>query len=233
MINPDCEIEFKPGPADSSSRRAELRLMLKPFAQGRFYDCEEALALLAGFASSGDDLLVLRELCDHGLLGSSGARYWRGDFLQGEMDCGNACLRDLVPDDAPAVTAIHESLKEYDDITLEPFSEKDLKAILEKTDLPPGGSPEFFGAKMILAPDNSPVGYLATYNGYPEPDTLWLGSLFLHRDCHGMGIGRAAMEAVERDAARGGFDRIGLGVYAMNTQGLDFWVGEDTTGLKK
>ena len=68
---------------------------------------------------------------------------------------------------------------------------------------------------------------------YPEPDTLWVGSLFLHRDCHGMGIGRAVMEAVERDAARSGFDRIGLGVYAMDTQGLDFWVGWGYDRLEK
>ena len=60
-----------------------------------------------------------------------------------------------------------------------------------------------------------------------------MGSLFLHRDCHGMGIGRAVMEAVERDPARSGFDRIGLGVYAMDTQGLDFWVGWGYDRLEK
>lgn len=146
------------------------------------------------------------------------------DFLCGEIDCENSRFRDLIRDDAPALLAIHESLKGYDEITLEAFSEADIKAILEKADLPPGGSPEFFKAKMILAFDGSPAGYLITYSGYPEPNTLWVGSLFLHRDCHRKGIGRAVMRAVEREAAQSGFERIGLGVYAMNTPGLQFWV---------
>ncbi len=147
------------------------------------------------------------------------------DFLHGDIDCGIARLRDLRPDDAPSLFAIHESLKDYEDITLEAFSEADVKAILEKADLPPGGSQEFFNSKMILASGGSPAGYLVTYSGYPEPNTLWVGSLFLHRDCHRMGIGRAVMGAVAQEAARSGFERIGLGVYAMNSSGLQFWVG--------
>lgn len=155
------------------------------------------------------------------------------DFLCGEIDCGNSRLRDLCPDDAPALLAIHESLKDYEDITLEAFSETDIRAILEKADLPPGGSPEFFNAKMILASGDSPAGYLVTYSGYPEPNTLWVGSLFLHRDCHRMGIGRAVMRTVEQEAARSGFERIGLGVYAMNTPGLQFWVGRGYDRIEK
>ncbi len=155
------------------------------------------------------------------------------DFLRGEIDCGNSRLRDLRPDDAPSLLTIHESLKDYDDITLEAFLETDIKAILGKTDLPPGGSPEFFCAKMILAPDHSPAGYLITYSGYPEPNALWVGSLFLHRDSHRLGIGSAVMRTVEQHADRSGFDRIGLGVYAMNTSGLQFWVGRGYDRIEK
>jgi GNAT superfamily N-acetyltransferase len=216
---------LRPRLANPSLQRAELRSLLQPFAQGQFYAEEEALGLLAGFSPSGDATMLLRELCDEGLLGRSGSNFWRSDFLRGEIGCGNARIRDLRPDDAPALKAIHESLKDYDDITLEPFSEADLKSILDKTDLPPGGSPEFFRAKMILAPDHSPAGYLVTYSGYSAPNMLWVGSLFLHRDCHRMGLGGAAMRAVEQEAARSGFERVGLGVYAMNTRGLQFWVG--------
>ena len=158
---------------------------------------------------------------------------WCGDYLQGEIDCGNARLRDLCPEDAPALLAIHESLKDYEEITQEAFPEADVKSLLEKTDLPPGGSPENFRAKMILTPSGPPTGYLATYSGYPEPDTLWVGSLFLHRDYHRTGIGRAVIRAVEQKAARCGFQKVGLGVYAMNTQGLLFWVGRGYDRIEK
>ena len=153
--------------------------------------------------------------------------------MRGEVDCLIAQLRDLCSEDAPALLAIHKSLKDYDDITQEAFTEADVKSLLDKTDLPPGGSPENFVAKMILTLDGSPVGYLATYGGYPEPDTLWVGSLFVHRDCHRAGIGRAVMRVVERQAARCGFKKVGLGVYAMNTQGLLFWVGRGYDGIEK
>jgi GNAT superfamily N-acetyltransferase len=131
--------------------------------------------------------------------------------LLGSIAAATAASRPF-PEDATALIAIHESLKDYEDITQEAFSEADVKSLLEKTDLPPGGSPENFCAKMILTPNGSPAGYLATYSGYPEPGTLWVGSLFLHRDCHRSGIGRAVIQAVEREAARSGFEKVGLGL---------------------
>lgn len=213
-------------PKKAASREAALHWLLNPFEQGRFYTEKETNALLKELSSTGDFPLLRRELCDSGLLSRTrnGSKYWRSDFLTGETDCGGITLRDLSLEDAPALLAIHESIRYYDNITGEAFTEEEAHSLIVKTDLPPEGSTEFFSAKMILTPDGKPAGYLAIYEGYPKPGSLWVGSLFLHREQQHKGIGKAVMSAVEEEAERCGFAEIGLGVYVLNTPGLQFWV---------
>lgn len=213
-------------PKRPAMRLAALRWLVTLFAQGRIYTEGEVNALLVDRSATGDYALLRRELCESGLLSrtNTGSRYWRSDFLRGETNYGDVLLRDLRADDTAALMAIHGSIDYYDDITGQPFIVRDAQALIDRSDLPPGGSSEFFGAKMILAADGQPVGYLMTYAGYPQEDALWLGSLFLHEEHQHRGIGQAVVRLVAERASAVGFRRISLGVYTSNTPGLQFWV---------
>lgn len=213
-------------PKRPAMRLVALRWLLSLFAQGRIYTEGEVNALLVDRSATGDYALLRRELCESGLLSrtKTGSRYWRSDYLCGEVDCGDLALRDLRADDVAVLLDIHQSLDYYDDITGHPFAEEDAQALIARTDLPPGGSSEFYHAKMILAAGGQSAGYLMTYAGYPQANTLWLGSLFLHREHHRGGIGQAVVRLVTEQAAVAGFRRAALGVYAGNTPGLQFWV---------
>lgn len=213
-------------PKRPAMRLVALRWLLSLFAQGRIYTEGEVNALLVDRSATGDYALLRRELCESGLLSrtKTGSRYWRSDFLRGQVHCGDGLLRDMSADDGAALLAIHGSLAYYDDIAGQSFTAQDAQALIDRTDLPLEGSAEFFDAKMILAADGQPAGYLMTYVGYPQADTLWLGSLFLHKEQQHKGIGQAVVQLVAQQAAAAGFRQIALGVYAGNTPGLQFWV---------
>lgn len=146
------------------------------------------------------------------------------DFLHGGLEWESIRLRNVCESDLSTVMDIHKSIRYYDDIAGEAFKQEDALAVIRRTDLPPNGSKEFFSAKMILTSDNQPAGYLVIYEGYPQQNALWIGSLFLNRKYHRRGIGNLVMKMVEAYAGKCGFKSLGLGVYAQNTDGLQFWL---------
>jgi len=224
-------------PKKKEARACALQWLSRHFSHGRFYSEREVNELLSGCSVTGDYALLRRELYENGLLERSrnGARYWRCDFLRGTSFEGSVGLRDLSADDIPNLMAVHQSLGYHDEISGAPFTIDDARLIAEKRDLPPEGSSEFFTAKMIVDPaaPAGTAGYLACYAGYPEPDQLWLGSLFIKQSNQRKGFGSAALHLIEHQARASGFTRIGLGVFARNTPGLRFWIGQGYRNILK
>jgi GNAT superfamily N-acetyltransferase len=186
------------------------------------------MLLLADCCINEDYSLLCEELCNNGLLSTNKdmGTFWRSDFIRGNLNCEDIQLRDLCDNDLPLLISIHNSLKYYEDITGEAYSTEEAQALIDKTDLPPGGSKEFFCCKMLLSPEGQAAGYVMFYEGYPRNDTLWLGSLFIHRDYHRKGFGGKVIRTLTEKARESGYQSIGIGVYALNTSGLQFWVNQ-------
>ena len=74
--------------------------------------------------------------------------------------------------------------------------------------------------------DGDALGLLNVCHGYPTPDVLCLGLLFLRADQQKLGLGSELMTQLELEleAAEAGFPRIRLGVALKNWVGLRLWV---------
>lgn len=215
-------------PENQELSQEALHWIMKPFEHGRIYNEQEIKLLLADYCIHENYSMLRKELCDKGLLSmdSDNGTFWRSDFMRSNLKCEEVLLRDLCDSDLPILINIHNSLKYYEDITGEAYKPEEAQALIDKTDLPPEGKREFFIGKLLLAPDGQPAGYLMLYEGYPHKETLWLGSLFIHQDYHRKGFGGMVIRTIAEKAKEIGYQSIGIGVYALNTSGLQFWVGQ-------
>jgi ribosomal protein S18 acetylase RimI-like enzyme len=97
--------------------------------------------------------------------------------------------------------------------------------LLEGQAIPPGGNPERLKAFLITGRENNTsLGFLSVYYGYPQEETLYVGDLFMDPLWQGQGLGQEAALSLEQVAAECGFREIRLAVGLKNWLALRFWV---------
>lgn len=72
--------------------------------------------------------------------------------------------------------------------------------------------------------DGRAVAVLDATEGFPEPDTLYIGFLMVNGNIHRKGIGRTLYEQIEEKAIQMGYSRIHAGVEQRNEKGRAFWI---------
>ena len=96
--------------------------------------------------------------------------------------------------------------------------------MLAKAELPPGGAAEFARTRVIEdARTGALLGVLEYYCGYPSPDSLYIGSLFLLQQHHRRGYGAEVEAALARLARDAGYRSLYAGVGLRNWPALRFW----------
>jgi ribosomal protein S18 acetylase RimI-like enzyme len=76
------------------------------------------------------------------------------------------------------------------------------------------------GTTFVAVVDGTVVGYAS---GVPEDDWYTLGSLYVHPDSQGEGVGSALLERVEDAGATAGYDTLRLVVMAGNEASIEFY----------
>jgi GNAT superfamily N-acetyltransferase len=95
---------------------------------------------------------------------------------------------------------------------------------IQEGNLPPGGRMEAFRVKFIeLATGGPPIGSLEFYQGFPAPDVLLVGWLFIHPLHQRKGLAEECVELLSHEAEAAGFSRMRLGVDLRNWPALRFW----------
>jgi GNAT superfamily N-acetyltransferase len=98
-------------------------------------------------------------------------------------------------------------------------------ALLNHEALPPDGDPDQEHTYLITDKDRGiAIGLLSTYGGYPQPETLYIGSLFLKREWQRRGIGGEIIVALESRSLQNGFAEVRVQVSLKNWPALRFWV---------
>lgn len=90
------------------------------------------------------------------------------------------------------------------------------------TALPPGKGLEdkYF---LALWQGGKLTALLDLIDGYPEPDTAWIGWLILEQDCQGRGLGSRLVEELLEGLRGAGFARVKLAYIKGNPQSRRFW----------
>lgn len=69
--------------------------------------------------------------------------------------------------------------------------------MLTKGDLPPKGSFEFYRVKTIINKKrNEIIGFLEYYIGYPNSNTLWIGTFYLKKEQQHKGYGKEVVQSL-------------------------------------
>lgn len=87
----------------------------------------------------------------------------------------------------------------------------------------PAGLPEKNKCFAGLYQKNRLVSVLDLLNGYPQPDTLYIGLFMLDAAYQGCHTGTEQIKALLQAAEKAGFLRVELGCLEKNESGLTFW----------
>ena len=90
--------------------------------------------------------------------------------------------------------------------------------------LPPGGST--WREKLYLIRDiesRDTIGFLTVYFGYPTPETIYIGSMYMRPVWQGRGFGRVVAAELEKRVLAAGFHEGRVVVGLKNWRALRFW----------
>ena len=170
--------------------------------------------------------ILRRGLIDYGILKrtKNGAKYWKGDFIYNQLETEHLIIRNSEEEDVDELIKIFLNNAYVAQYTGFKHEEEYIYKLLKEGDPPPNGHVEFYYLKSILKKDTAKViGFLEYYQGYPDPHTLWISSLFLDSDYKQKGYGSEVTDTLCKDAFNGYFNRAGVGVHLKNWQALHFW----------
>ena len=96
-------------------------------------------------------------------------------------------------------------------------------AAKEFADVPDGKTPEDVYALGLVDDHDRLVGTIVGVQGYPDPQTYWLGLMLLAPEHRGQGLGGNFYRAFEQWVANQGYRFISLCAIAPSTVGRQFW----------
>jgi ribosomal protein S18 acetylase RimI-like enzyme len=85
---------------------------------------------------------------------------------------------------------------------------------------------------IVLAPPFDGADVFAPYKYLEEPDSWYICGVAVTPDHRGRGIGREMMQIARNRAARRGYDRLGLVVFAENNTAIHLYRGPRIQGCK-
>lgn len=226
----DSEGKLKVWPSKRTAKLKVLKYLAQKFEYNRFYTEKEVNKIIEDNHCFNDYFILRRELINNKLLIRlrDGSRYWRGTFISEEkFQTQSLTIENCSQEYKESIKEAYMSCSYMGEYTGESLCEQDIDNIMNNPELPPGGSREFTGFKLIREVDSqSVIGGIEYYTGYDDSSTLWIGLMFIHKNFQTKGFGSEVIKAFTELARSGGFKRIGLGVYLKNWQGLRFWIRE-------
>ncbi len=165
------------------------------------------------------------------VIGETETHYWMRkegqprEFLPSAWEAGRCLLTKV---DESALSSVQQVFGENRDV-LELLGERESALSLAQqfvsySPLPPGGVAWREQRFLIRdSEDRETVGILAAYFGYPTPETIYIGNLFLRPICQRRGYGGEVVAELEQRAAQMGFSEARVGVGLKNWPALRFW----------
>lgn len=131
-------------------------------------------------------------------------------------------IKVLLPHDAAQMQTLFDQCADFFIMTNGAPAEA-TAAAEEFTDVPEGSTPEDVRALGLVDDRDLLVGTLIGVQGYPDPQTWWVGLMLLTPEQRGRGLGGDFYQACEQWVAHQGYQFISLCAIAPNIIGRHFW----------
>lgn len=102
------------------------------------------------------------------------------------------------------------------------FSDAEIHAIANKEVIPPEGSKDRYRSKFIYF-NGELVGFLAYYQGFPFPQTIWISAFYLIPEARRKGIGSKVMGALKKNEIDLGYIQFGTILYKYDLMAQRFF----------
>lgn len=165
------------------------------------------------------------------VIGETETHYWMRkeglprEFLPDSWETSR-CLLSRVNESA--LSSVQQVFSENSDV-LELLGEPEpplklAQQFVSYASLPPGGV-RWREQRFLIqdSEDSETVGILSVYFGYPTPETIYIGTLFLRPMCQRRGFGCEVVGELERRAVQMGFSGARAAVGLKNWPALRFW----------
>ncbi len=149
-----------------------------------------------------------------------------GTYISKLIETNNLIIKDAVMDECDQLQYICSTWTDKLLLEGDEFEENYIFKCLTDGDLPPveDASKERYCLKSIYSKENnSIVGFIDVYHGYPNLQTLWISIFVLNRDIQSNGFGQQVIKALTKDAVGTNYNKIGLAVHLKNWKALRFW----------
>ena len=98
------------------------------------------------------------------------------------------------------------------------------KKYIINPELPPKGKKSLHRLQTIrLKNENSVIGYLDIYHGWPKKNILWLGDIFLHSKVYGHNYGREIIYNLIKEIKKFEYKYMRCSVRLKNWPAIRFW----------
>ncbi|MBF0363764.1 MAG: GNAT family N-acetyltransferase [Oligoflexia bacterium] len=217
-------------PAKRSIHIELLKYIIIKFDIHREYSEKEINDLIKEIVSSKDPVFIRRELIDANLLRrkNDGSKYWRIYLanIPTELQSTNLWLKDSKMDDLKILQQLYVKFNTYMEKLngIVNWKIEDVEQALINGDLPPNGVRKCYQHKSIFSKENNElIGYMELYNGHPQENIYYIGTLYINSDHQKRGCGKEIVEEIFRNITLQSFSAIRLGVDIKNWPALYFW----------
>ena len=131
----------------------------------------------------------------------------------------NVCIRDITPNDLPAVIELLREFADYEDLS-------DYCTVTEPRLLSAMFGDNAVVEGLIAIDVETPIGYALFYPNFSSfrgERGIHLDDIYITREYRGKGIGEAMLREIARTAASRGYERIDFQVLDWNTSARDFY----------
>ncbi|KRN25923.1 GNAT family N-acetyltransferase [Lacticaseibacillus camelliae] len=125
------------------------------------------------------------------------------------------------PQDRQTALKIYQSNPSY--FTLTGQKAPTLQMVREDAEAYPADVSETQKHYGLLLINSTPVGVMDRLNGYPEPQTVYIGLLMIDAAHQRQGLGRRAVDGFAKQFQRQGYGRMRVAVHTANPAALQFW----------
>lgn len=226
-------------PSKQKVQLMALKYLSEKLEWDREYSEREINEILTQYHTFNDPALLRRELYMNHFLNreTNGTQYRRTHRpLPKRWNTERLDIQDTHLNEIPELQNIYDEcayigkLTGYDDPTENP-----MLAEYERKRLPPGGKAEFYRLQSIFTKENhAPIGYLITYQGFPDPETFWITVLAIRPALQRQRLGMELLRGLEKEALElGTYKRIGISLGVGNEPARQFWTACGFTEVLK
>ncbi|MDQ0360800.1 GNAT family N-acetyltransferase [Breznakia pachnodae] len=151
----------------------------------------------------------------------------KNKLLLGNLTSDRLVIKDAVIEEEQQLKKICDSWTDKELLEGDAFTDDYIRKGILEGDLPPveNASKENHRFKSIYL-DNTIIGFIDLYLGYPTPDVLWIGLFVIDNEYQSKGYAKEVINVLGNEVRNTNYTKMGIGVYLKNWKGLNFWIKE-------